>query len=115
MGREILSNYKRLANLLRSQKEALEKDDPDKLAALLPLIEEYSKRVTPEQASQGRPPEAAAVIREILQLAKKNQQAYRRRKAHLSEMQAELQSASRYLEQARRNQPSPHPRAVWTG
>ncbi|MEE8584951.1 MAG: hypothetical protein V3T83_08875 [Acidobacteriota bacterium] len=115
MGREILSNYQRLANLLRSQKEALEKDDPDRLAALLPLIEKYSKRVAPQQASQGNPPEAAAVIREILQQAEKNQQAYRQRKAHLSEMQAQLQSASRYLEQARRNHPSPRPRAVWTG
>ncbi len=115
MGQEPVGNYQRLANLLRSQKEALEKDDPGRLAALLPLIGEYSKRVASGKHPEEHPPQAAPLIHEIVQLAAENQRAYRRRKASLNEMQAQIQSASRYLQQVRHNQPSSPARATWTG
>lgn len=115
----MLTDFQKLASLLRSQKEALQQDDSDRLAALLPLIEEYSRRTARHQSElrkSARQPEAIAAARsEILQLAADNQQSYRRRQERLRAMQSQLQSAGRYLRQARRQNASARQPVAWTG
>lgn len=114
----MLTDFHKLADLLRSQKEALQKDDSNRLAALLPLIEEYSRRTARHQAAlrEGSPqPDGLAEAKsEILRLAAENQQSYRRRQEHLHEIQTQLQSAGRYLRHVRRQNRTARPPVSWT-
>lgn len=103
----ILEDFRRLCNLLKSQHEALGQGDSQKLASLIPLIEDYTQRVCGHASSPpsfNLPDEVRRRLRglrhEILDLARGNAEHYRRRREGLHAAQRQLQSGARYLRQA---------------
>ncbi|HSR67493.1 MAG TPA: hypothetical protein VLU25_06090 [Acidobacteriota bacterium] len=110
----ILEDFRRLCNLLKSQQEALGQGDAQKLASLLPLIEDYTRRVCGHASS---PPslnlpdktrrQLRGLRRQILDLAQGNAESYRKRREGLQAAQRQLQSGARYLRQFQSSSPRP--------
>ncbi len=103
---ELLDSYRKLRDLLHSQAQALEgQGDSQKLAALAPLISEYSKRVAacgPALAglAKDRRKPIDDCLAEISRLIEVNRQGWTRRLQQLEGQRDQLRSARRFAKQA---------------
>ncbi|HSR53872.1 MAG TPA: hypothetical protein VLV83_23845 [Acidobacteriota bacterium] len=108
---KMLEDFRRLLNLLKSQQEALGKGDSQKLASLLPLLDDYNQRVIEHASSPhgGLPSDTrhqlAGLRRDIMDLARSNAEAYRKRRENLQAARRQLQSGARYLSQFQSSAP----------
>lgn len=96
-------DYETLERLLRSQRQALQQGQADKLAGLAPLIDEYIRRV------QDRSPQLAELepqarrrlsvrISGLLAEVSRNQAAWQAHYQDLMESREELKAARRYAQ-----------------
>lgn len=105
MTQKILDDFRRLAALLESQKSSLARDDSARLAALAPLIENYSVRLGKHDLRRDRFPigerqEFDVLVQKIDGLVAANHQGWLKRRDHLVTLQKELCNARRFVKQA---------------
>ncbi len=98
---ELLQDYDKLRNLLRSQGEALTADDKQKSAALMPLISKYTQRIHQydDQIKFLPKPERIRlrpILKSLLEDVELNQQQWKNLYGQLEEARTQLQSARRF-------------------
>lgn len=100
---ELLLDYDKLRNLLRSQGEALQADDQQKSAALMPLISKYTQRIHQydDQIKFLPKPERVRlrpILQSLLEDVELNRQQWNHFYGQLEKARTQLQSARRFAQ-----------------